>query len=153
MLPEGAAPAVAELLAVDRQYRREARKGLLPRIAPRRFNPRREAWLPILHTERGGRRYTALFSNTELAHRRGRTHDWVVLYFDDGRGERQCTVVKEYQGPLRGRRVVRGRELECAEHYGIPIEPEGEVLWFSSLDQPEPDASVEEKALCRNGHG
>ena len=61
----------------------------LPLIAPRRFNPSGEAWLPILHTTRGARHYTALFSNTARAHRAGRTHDWVVIYGDDGTGEWQ----------------------------------------------------------------
>jgi hypothetical protein len=52
---------VAELLDVDRQYREEAARGTLQKIAPRRFNPSGEAWLPILHTTRGPRHYTALF--------------------------------------------------------------------------------------------
>jgi hypothetical protein len=41
----------------------------------------------------------------------------VVIYLDDGRSERQATVVTETHGPFAGRRVVRGRERECAEHY------------------------------------
>jgi hypothetical protein len=86
-------------------------------IAPRRFNPRGDAWLPVLHTNRGERHYTALFSNTALAHRLGRTHDWVVLYSDGRRETRQATVVTAVMGPLRGRRVVRGRELECEVYY------------------------------------
>ena len=114
---------------------------------PRPFNPRHEAWLPILHTERNGRRYTALFSNTERAHRLGRTRDWVVLYFDDPRGKHQCTVVTECQAPLRGRRVVRGREMESAEHHGVAIEPLGEVLWF------EPTGSEEKEAASPAVHG
>jgi DNA polymerase (family X) len=52
------------LLDVDSEYLRKARDGELPIITPRRFNPARAAWLPILHTERGGHHYTALFSNT-----------------------------------------------------------------------------------------
>ncbi len=111
---DDAAPSVAELLDVDREYREKAKAGSLPRIAPRRFNPRREAWLPVLHTERGGRHYTALFSNTARAHELGKTHDWVVLYVDGGARERQYTVVTATRGPLAGRRVVRGREDECA---------------------------------------
>jgi hypothetical protein len=106
-------PPVSELLDVDREYRAEAAAGRLRRIAPRRFNPRREAWLPVLHTQRGHRQYTALFSNTARAHALGRSRDWVVLYTDGSRGDRQWTVVTEQQGELRGRRVVRGREEEC----------------------------------------
>lgn len=116
--PDPQRPSVAELLDVDREYRRKARAGELRLIAPRRFNPRREAWLPVLHANRGGREYTALFSNTPLAHRLGRVHDWVVLYHDGPQGGGQATAVTEHSGPLRGRRVIRGREGECARHYG-----------------------------------
>jgi putative hydrolase len=112
---------VKELLDVDREYRRKAAAGELHQIAPRRFNPTHEAWLPILHTERGPRHYTALFSNTPRAHELGKTRDWVVLYLDSGRGERQHTVITSQWGPLRGKRIVRGREEECARHYGMKI--------------------------------
>lgn len=62
---------------------------------------------------------TALFSNTARAHQLGKTRDWVVLYYD-GRGrERQCTIITSEWGPLQGRRIVRGREAECALHYGV----------------------------------
>jgi hypothetical protein len=108
---------ISELLDVDREYRLKATAGSLPRIAPRRFNPEQHAWLPILHTERGTRHYTALFSNTARAHELGMTGDWVVIYRDDGARERQATVVTERRGPLAGRRVVRGRENECATYY------------------------------------
>jgi DNA polymerase (family X) len=100
-------PSAAELLDVDREYREKAEAGALKLITPRRFNPARLAWLPVLHTQRGSRHYTALFSNTALAHHLGRTHDWVVLYFDGSDGERQATIVTETAGPLKGRRVVR----------------------------------------------
>jgi len=115
--PAGEPIPVAELLDVDREYRREAEAGTLRRIAPSRFNPRGEAWLPILHTERGARHYTVLYSNSARAHQVGRTDDWVVVYLDDGGWERQATVVTETRGPLAGRRVVRGRERECLDHY------------------------------------
>lgn len=110
-------PPVEELLDVDREYRERAAKGDLPTIAPRRFNPSAEAWLPILHTHRGERNYTALFSNTARAHELGATRDWVVLYYDGGFDERQATVVTSHRGPLAGKRIVRGREAECMHHY------------------------------------
>jgi len=114
----GAEPPVELLLDVDREYRRKATAGTLSKIAPRRFNPRGEAWLPILHAQRGDWHFTALFSNTARAHELGRTGDWVVLYFHTDSGpEGQRTVVTETYGPLEGRRVVRGREAECAGHY------------------------------------
>jgi len=110
-------PPVAELLDVDAQYRREAQQGTLKRIVPRRFNPEHEAWLPVLHATRGERHYTALFSNTARAHEAGRTGDWVVMYFDGAGGERQCTVITALRGPLKGLRIVRGREDECLRYY------------------------------------
>lgn len=107
-------PSVIELLDVDREYRTKAAAGELRFITPRRFNPTGEAWLPVLHTVRGARQYTVLYSNTAGAHRAGKTRDWVVLYGDDGGdGERQYTVLTATRGPLRGRRVVAGREREC----------------------------------------
>lgn len=106
-------PPVEEILDVDREYRERAAAGGLRQIAPRRFNPSGEAWLPVLHTHRGERHYTVLYSNTARAHRLGKTRDWVVLYYDGGDGERQCTVLTSERGPLRGRRIVRGREAEC----------------------------------------
>jgi DNA polymerase (family 10) len=115
--PPDDVPDVAELLDVDREYREGAAAGKLSTIAPRRFNPLGESWLPILHTTRGERHYTALFSNTATAHRLNRSHDWVVIYWDGRDGERQCTVVTELKGPLIRRRVVRGRESECFTHY------------------------------------
>lgn len=114
---DGEQPPIAELLDVDREYRQRAAEGDLPKIAPRRFNPGGERWLPVLHATRGDRHYTALFSNTALAHRVGKTHDWVVLYYDGEHGERQVTVVTATKGPLAKRRVVRGRERDCIAHY------------------------------------
>jgi putative hydrolase len=110
-------PPVAEVLSVDQEYRSGAAAGTLTLIAPRRFNPEGKAWLPVLHTERGEHRYTALFSNTARAHALGRTRDWVVLYVDGGRGERQCTVITARHGILKGKRVIAGREAECARYY------------------------------------
>jgi len=110
---------VEELLDVDHEYRQLAAAGKLHKIAPRRFNPDHEAWLPILHTVRGERHYTALFSNTAHAHKLGKTKDWVILYYDRGAGERQSTVVTSQFGALKGERIVRGREEECAQYYGL----------------------------------
>ena len=121
-------PPVDDLLSVDREYRDRAAAGELPTIAPRRFNPAREAWLPILHATRGDRHYTALFSNTARAHELGRTHDWVVIYADGHDAEYQCTVVTTARGPFRGRRVVRGREAECYTLYQQRAARRGRVL-------------------------
>jgi hypothetical protein len=119
--PENETPPVDELLEVDAEYREKAAEGKLRKIAPRRFNPNHEAWLPILHTQRGHRHYTALFSNTARAHQLAKTQDWVVLYCDAGQGERQYTVMTYTMGLLKDKRVVRGRETECKEFYGVTI--------------------------------
>lgn len=109
-------PGVSLLLDVDRDYRKLARAGKLPKIAPRRFNPEKHPWLPVMHTARGGWHFTVLFSNTARAHQLGRTEDWVVIYFYDGEHEEgQQTVVTETHGRLKGERVVRGREAECLQ--------------------------------------
>jgi hypothetical protein len=106
-------PPVEVILDVDREYRDKANSGELKLIAPKRFNPEGKAWLPILHTERGTLHFTALFSNTARAHELGKTADWVVIFYSsDHYAEGQFTIVTETSGPLKGRRVVRGRETE-----------------------------------------
>jgi len=118
----GRVPDVGLLLDVDGEYRDQAERGILRKIAPRRFNPSGEAWLPILHSRHGSWDFTALYSNTARAHDLGKVKDWVVIYFhSDSEPEGQCTVVTETQGPLAGKRVVRGREAECRAFYSGPI--------------------------------
>jgi len=115
------APPVEMLLAVDAAYRKGAAGDEFPKIAPRRFNPEGEAWLPVMHETRDDWHFTALYSNTARAHELHKTDDWVVLYYyDSDHREGQCTVVTESVGRLAGKRVVRGREAECAVHYGGP---------------------------------
>jgi hypothetical protein len=87
-------PPVDMLLDVDREYRERATAGQLIKITPRRFNPKAEAWLPVLHTVRSSWHFTALYSNTARAHQLGRVTDWVVIFFHkDSRAESQRTVV------------------------------------------------------------
>jgi hypothetical protein len=109
LLPVGAeVPPVDLLLDVDREYREKASAGELFKIAPKRFNPKREAWLPILHTARGDWQFTTLYSNTARAHQLGRATDWVVIFsHKDSAAEGQRTVVTE----------TRGREAECGAHF------------------------------------
>ncbi len=77
-----------------------------------------------MHVDREGWAFTALYSNTALAHQLGRTDDWVVLYFHQPhQPDISATVVTEWRGPLRGRRIVRGRERECEAYYA-DAEPE-----------------------------
>jgi len=112
------APDVGLLLELDREYREKSAAGVLPKITPRHYNPEHEASLPVMHARFGPWRFTALYSNTELAHDLHRTRDWVVICFDDEEhDDGQATVVTEWRGALKGKRVVRGREPECAVHY------------------------------------
>ncbi|MDG1872611.1 MAG: helix-hairpin-helix domain-containing protein [Mariniblastus sp.] len=111
---------VAEILDIDDQYRFEVRNKTLPKVTPQRNNPAHEAWLPILHTQRGGRHYSALYSNTAHAHEFGMNKDWVVIYLEDHHHANQhgrWTVITSQFGKLRGKRIVRGRESACAEYY------------------------------------
>ena len=125
MLPQAAqpgdhhpsAPTVALLLEIDAEYRTRAQAGQLRKIAPLRFNPEGKHWLPILHLEKETWWFTALYSNTARAHQLGKIWDWVVIFYEQEGHEGQSTVVTEFHGPLRGQRVVRGREVECLRLY------------------------------------
>lgn len=111
-----ASPPIADILAVDQEYRDKA--DTLPSIRPRRFNETGQRRIPILHMEHGQWQFTALFSNSASTHRYGRSRDWVVIYFErDGYLDGQSTVVTQHGGPLDGHRVVRGREKECVDFY------------------------------------
>ena len=114
-------PSTKLVLAVDAEYREKAAADQLKKIAPKKFNPEGTAWLPVMNIQREGWRFTVLFSNTERAHELGKSQDWVVLYYDDGHGEQKCTVVTEHKGPLKGKRVIRGKEKDCAEHFGVEM--------------------------------
>lgn len=104
------APPIPLLLAVDQAYREGAAAGKLTKIAPRRFNPKGAAWLPIMHMRRDGWHFTALYSNSRLAHELNKTNDWVIIHFQrHGEAEGRCTVVTETVGAMMGKRVVRGR--------------------------------------------
>ncbi len=110
-------PMIGLLLEVDVEYRRKAAAGQLRKVAPKRFNPEGEAWLPVMHTEKEGWSFTVLFSNTAQAHDLGKTRDWVVIYYEKNGIERQATVMTAGSGALKGKRIVRGREDECRQYY------------------------------------
>ena len=115
-------PSVALLLELDGDYRKRAAKDELHKIAPRRFNPNNETWLPVMHTKRDGWLFTVLFSNTAQAHQLGKTREWVVIFYERNGREHQNTVVTETRGPQKGKRVVRGREAESRGYYRIQAE-------------------------------
>jgi len=116
--PRGPQIPVGLVLEMDAEYRERAVARKLKMIAPRLLNPGKKAWLPILATSRGGWKFTVMFSNTATAHKLGKTNDWVVVYYESGKGESQCTVVTEQRGAMKGKRVIRGREKECGAFYG-----------------------------------
>ncbi len=103
---EGQAPPEKLLLEIDREYREMAEKGKLRTIAPRRFNPGGERWLPVMETERNGWSFSALYSNTARAHEKGKTRDWVVIYWEKDGRKGQNTVVTAERGSGAGERVV-----------------------------------------------
>ena len=90
-------PSVDELLAVDREFRRHAAR----------------SDDPFLHTTRDGRRYTALYSRTAQAVQYRRDLDWVVIDLEQPGPKPRWTVGTEWRGVMKGKRVVRGREVEC----------------------------------------
>lgn len=92
-----AIPSVDEILDVDREFRRQKRI--------------------VLTTQRGERRYAVLYSPTPLARRLRRDRDWVVIDLEHGGSNPRWTVVTERRGVLKGKRVVRSREVECFWFY------------------------------------
>jgi DNA polymerase (family X) len=117
-------PSVETLLEIDRLYRQRAAQGDLLRVAPRRFNPAGTAWLPILRITRHGHRYSAAFANTARSHELDHSRDWVVIYREMKADFGIWTVITSRYGPLRGKRIVRGRERECRAYYaaGRPVQ-------------------------------
>lgn len=131
---------VDEILDIDREYRERVKAGSLAKIKPSQHNPDHEPWLPIMHTERDGRHYTAMFSNTTKAHQQNATHDWVVVFRDDTNAHGRWTVITSQFGKLKGFRIVRGREEYCQNYYrknnayhhreaGHPPHPELPTQW------------------------
>ena len=134
-------PEIATLLIIDADYRRQVEQHSLPLVAPRRFNPGRKAWLPVWHTERDGWIFTVMYSNSACAYRTGKRRDWVVMVYKRGETEGECTAVTEYRGPMRGRRVVRGRESECQAYYARQRVSAEVCAWARELAQRLPGES------------
>lgn len=100
-------------MRLDEEYREQAAAGVLPTVALPRDDPDREAWVPLWRVDADDFHFTVRFSTTRLAHDLDEMRDWVVVSWDRDGKAGHATVVTEYRGPLRGRRVVRGREHEC----------------------------------------
>lgn len=97
--PGEMAPSVAELLDVDREFRASQKQQLA--------------------ISRGSRQYRALFSPTSLARRMGMSADWVIIEQEVAGPNPKWTVVTEWRGLMKGKRVVRGREAECFDFYAV----------------------------------
>jgi len=101
-------PPVQLLLEIEREYRAQGAPG-----KPGTASMPRE-----LQVQRNGWNLRAFYSNSVRAHELGRTRDWVIVLASRGdRAVSQHTVVTETRGKLAGRRVVRGREAACRNHY------------------------------------
>lgn len=114
----GKIPSIRLLLQVDAAYRDKASRNELKLIAPRRFNPKGIAWLPVMHTHFRGWYFTVMYSNTARAHQLNKFQDWVIIFVSsDLEPDWQCTIVTEPHGALKGKRVVRGQEDACERYY------------------------------------
>ena len=108
-------PPIEMVLEIDKQYREAAAAGELPMITPKRNNPRREAWLPIMHVHRDGWHFTVMYSNTTRAIRAGKNKDWVVIIYQaDGHPEGRCTVITTTTIQKTSKRSVRGLRGDVA---------------------------------------
>lgn len=94
--PRPLPPPVALLLDIDRRFREMASGGEHS----------------VLHEEREGWEFTALYANTPVAIQRGMLRDWVAIYHERDGDEGMVMVVTETANARAGSRVVRGRELE-----------------------------------------
>jgi hypothetical protein len=90
--------------SVARHVGREQTRAPSSRHPARSPRPCRRAWFPA---------WRACSRSTPLAHQLGTTRDWVIIYYERDGASGQCTIVTERRGPLAGRRVVRGRDVEC----------------------------------------
>lgn len=112
----GKLPPIMDILNVDCAYR--AALDHLPTDSHQKLETAGSLNLSILHTEHNKWRFTAICSNTPAARNYKQTRDWVAVYFEqDEQAEGQCTVVTEHRGPLKGKRVIRGREPACGSYY------------------------------------
>ena len=99
----GTVPSIEELLDVDREFRKRQ--------------------VMVIHTRRNGRRYSALYSPTPLARRLRRDRDWVVIELEQRGPNPRWTIVTERRGVMKGKRVVRSREVECFWFYQMRRRP------------------------------
>jgi hypothetical protein len=119
-------PAVELLLDVDREYRNRAAAGDLIEIAPKRFNPKEEASLPVLHNVRDGWHFTALYSNTARAHQLDRRYRLGHHLYPRGQPtEGRRTIITETRGEGAG----RGRPISSSRRSSsMPLKSKRETI-------------------------
>lgn len=110
-------PDAGILLELDQQYRNRVRKGDLPKISPGELDPEPNSALPVLKTEENEWTFTVFYDNTPRAHRENKTRDWVIVHYETDKTVGQDTIVTAESGPLKGRRIVRGRTRDCQKYY------------------------------------
>ncbi len=107
----GAAPDVASILDVDREYRAAVVSAGVGDSLQGLSGSGRNVALPVLRTRRREWNFTATYSSSDACHALHRDRDWVVVRYDDGAGNRGgVTVVTGMRGPFRGRRILRSAE-------------------------------------------
>lgn len=114
---QGNRPDVDLLLELDREYRKKVRQGNLSKVAPGQLDPEPNAPLPVLKTERNGWTCTVFYDTSPRARRQNKTREWVVVHYEKDGTEFQETVITAEEGPLKGKRVVRGRVGKCKSFY------------------------------------
>jgi hypothetical protein len=95
-------PSVADLLAVDEEFRTLLDVQPAGRIGV--------VGAPVLRTQHGQWRFQATLSQSPLAYRLGQASDWVVVHFENGKHSGERIIVS---ATPHGQRVVRGRDREC----------------------------------------
>ncbi len=112
-------PDIGMLLDVDREFREATTPEQLDKIDAKRFVPSGEARFPEFRAGRDRWEFRAFYSNKERARKSRCVLDRVVILFRTaGQNEMQRTVVTGRRVPFAGKRVVRGREMECRCYYG-----------------------------------
>jgi len=88
------------------------------------IEPRKKAWLPLMAREYKGCKFTVMFSNTATAHKLAKTDDWVVVYYETGKGEKSVyggygitrSTKREACDSWKGRKNVRSTMRDNGSH-------------------------------------
>ena len=113
-------------------------------VTPRRFNPDKKPWLPVMKIRKAGWSFNVLYSNTARAHELGKTHDWVVINYERSvRGQIQIRSVHSghrisgsQQRNSRGEKTICERCLEVESMEVNPQIPQPQVVDTRSAIRP-----------------